>query len=634
MATEQQLKFFEACHSNDVEQVRLILLEGNVDVNSEVGKRGERLTPLKIACFSKYIGLIKLLIDFGADLNHTGSLGCTALCFIINRTGNAYNEVIDLLLQQNIDITTLNSDKQGTFETVLHYAFVSGKTETVKKILNHGISKYNYTKSYKQYYQLILTMINDDLKEFENILAKTDVKPFSSLNEENILYYAMSLKKKLYIKKLLDKGVDPSYGYSRSLFCHAIENNQADILELFFDYGYTGLERLVRPSFEYKKSSILTELVISSNLSRILRLLLEKGDFDVNAIGDDGQTILFKACLIGSSSIVKILLEFNADPNCVTPNLCTSALHVAAKYRDLNFVESLVSHGANLQAVDAKGRTILHAAAENRTTSLPLEYFLKMDIFDVNCQDLDGNTPLHGTISESGSTIGYVLPDQEPQYRRATPGCSCANFWILLKYGANESIKNNNHKTPSYSRDLDDTDIHDDCHVLNYFIKLRLLGYKINENSLVSIHNYTKYDAKVGNVELYEKELEILKNAIIHFFPKTSLYDILFMKFYKLLRHLNNETLLRIYNNNNEDFEKVFPYYGYFLNKKCRQGFTLRDLQDSGKNFLIKALGKSLPDPIYEEILRYVPNWKLKALENYEFSIDNDSMDLQDQPTE
>jgi len=136
------------------------------------------------------------------------------------------------------------------------------------------------------------------------------------------------------------------------------------------------------------------------------RLLLEHGA-DPNAVTENGTTLLMLAALRGSPDTVRLLLSRKVDARArdrdgqtavhyaagATPYYSDAKEMAATRAKPGAIINLLVGAGADLKAVDVKGRSALHLAAMTgyvETVRLLLE-----KQFDPNQEINDGRTPLH-----------------------------------------------------------------------------------------------------------------------------------------------------------------------------------------------------------------------------------------------
>lgn len=159
---------------------------------------------------------------------------------------------------------------------------------------------------------------------------------------------------------------------------------------------------------------------------------------------------LHAICELDYSYGVDYLLEEDAEPS-IRNKKGVSPLEVACNYGNVDTVELLCTHGANINDRCSDGRTLLCMACDNDDDAIVnLLLTHGADVNAVNNDD-DGDTALHVAC------------------RR---GCSFIQE-LLLKYGAKRDIVNAHNKTAFYvaSSDIrcpntheDDLSEHDDEH--------------------------------------------------------------------------------------------------------------------------------------------------------------------------
>jgi ankyrin repeat protein len=86
----------------------------------------------------------------------------------------------------------------------------------------------------------------------------------------------------------------------------------------------------------------------------------------------NGYTLLHGAAECGSTSIVSLLLQLQADPHARTHEGCTP-LHLAAQHNRLEAAELLMRAGASLNACNERGQTPLHVACSGDMIELLLQ---------------------------------------------------------------------------------------------------------------------------------------------------------------------------------------------------------------------------------------------------------------------
>lgn len=98
-------------------------------------------------------------------------------------------------------------------------------------------------------------------------------------------------------------------------------------------------------------------------LNLVFDLLVESG-CDLNAHGKDAASVLHLAARNGKIDFVKTLISKGAELNAIVPSSGYTALHHAAKEGHAEIVEFLVESGANFTLETRKGFTPLHLAVK------------------------------------------------------------------------------------------------------------------------------------------------------------------------------------------------------------------------------------------------------------------------------
>ncbi|KAF4442819.1 Ankyrin repeat-containing domain protein [Fusarium austroafricanum] len=100
-------------------------------------------------------------------------------------------------------------------------------------------------------------------------------------------------------------------------------------------------------------------------LEKVLRLLMDPNDLDVNGRDGHGRTPLWLAASRGYGSVIRLLFEHDADPNLGDRSWLTP-LGLAARNGDRNAVQILLDNHAHATVQDDSGRSIVLHAMDTR----------------------------------------------------------------------------------------------------------------------------------------------------------------------------------------------------------------------------------------------------------------------------
>lgn len=96
-----------------------------------------------------------------------------------------------------------------------------------------------------------------------------------------------------------------------------------------------------------------------------VREILDAGEAKVDAVAPDGFGLLHLSSFFGRSEVAALLLERGAAVERVSKNpMGVRPVHCAAAARQWNLVETLLDHGADPNAKQEGGWTLLHHAAQ------------------------------------------------------------------------------------------------------------------------------------------------------------------------------------------------------------------------------------------------------------------------------
>ncbi|XP_076456466.1 uncharacterized protein LOC143290823 [Babylonia areolata] len=150
------------------------------------------------------------------------------------------------------------------------------------------------------------------------------------------------------------------------------------------------------PSAPPVSHNMLMNAISSGSADLVRQQITQEPDL-INMSGWHRQTALHRACLLGYIDVVRLLLEYGADPN-ARNNFDETPLHYACKRGLPPVLKCLLERGADVSLVDKMGKGVIHHATEaGNVPTLHLLHLLYPDRH-FTCQDNNLQTPLHLAI--------------------------------------------------------------------------------------------------------------------------------------------------------------------------------------------------------------------------------------------
>ena len=281
----------EAVRGNDLRSLQTLLSNG-ADPNA---RQGDGATSLHWAAHRDDLEAAELLIEAGADVNVSNDLGATPLWLSAVNGSTAFTQ---LLLEEGASPD--KSLKMG--ETPLMTAARSGGLGTVELLLEAGADV--------------------DAAELER--GQTALMWSAAQGHPNV------------IRALVDAAADV---HTRSKVWYQLENTAGNTNPVGnFDMAHGGSTALL---FVARNGDVETA-----------RALIEAGA-DVNDIAASGTSALVIAAHSSNTALAIFLLEQGADPNGAGAGY--TALHAAVLRGQVELVQALLDHGANVNAIVQHG---------------------------------------------------------------------------------------------------------------------------------------------------------------------------------------------------------------------------------------------------------------------------------------
>jgi len=302
-------------------------LDAGVNVNLRYGQGGTPLTehgdtPLHIACRRGHEALIKLLLEYNADVDYKNDKGETPLHVSCSR---GIADEVELLLQAGANVYC-ETDAELT---PLHFACHAGTESVVKRLLDAGAD------------------------------AKT-----GHGNGMCLLYIASRSAHEAIVKLLLSVGVgiNCSTDTTRYPLLGAVKARSPAIVKLLLGAG-------MKPHLRDESGhSLLHHACYHRRDGGLVKLLLEAG-VDHSTVNIEGRTALHVACSTSNESAVRLLLAAGAEVDCQDQYGETPLLIAHHAYFE-PIILCLVDAGADVHLPNLRGVSAVTSVCVSRSRSL------------------------------------------------------------------------------------------------------------------------------------------------------------------------------------------------------------------------------------------------------------------------
>ena len=311
-----ELALLEAVTTGNNEAVEFLLqLETvNIDHTNEEGK-----TALMLACERGHEDTVHSLLSAGANVNIQDNKGWTALMIASEHN---HISIIHMLLQANANPHL----KKSNGSNAVMIASFHGNYEVVELLIGKGV---DYKHQQEDGWNAFMMACQNGHTQIVELLLKEQVDPNVQNNDGvNAFMLACLNGHTQIVQLLLKEQVDPNArqkdGWDAFMFASA--NGHIQIIELLLKkrvdpnvqgiHGHTPL-MIASVNGHYEVAKLLLEWKADPNIiskSCNPKVLLLKKRVDPNAQEKDGVTALMIASAIGHYEIVKLLLEWKADP--------------------------------------------------------------------------------------------------------------------------------------------------------------------------------------------------------------------------------------------------------------------------------------------------------------------------------
>ncbi|XP_026685165.1 ankyrin repeat domain-containing protein 50-like [Diaphorina citri] len=378
--SKNQSVLHKLCAENNINLLKTFLKSCEALDLELVDKHGQ--TALNVAAHQGFVDAVQILLEAGANINHTDCEGWTPLR---SASWGGHSAVVKLLLQSGADVNC--SDMGG--RTALRAAAWGGHLEVVKLLLAAGAhvnaaDSEGRTALIASAYMGHADIVSSIL-EYDADINQQDNDGRTALSVSALCVPSSDGYAKV-VSILLEKGakVDHEDREGMTPLLVAAFEGHRDVCEIL-------LENEADQDHIDKSGRTPLWAAASMGHASCVALLLFWGAY-VDTIDAEGRTVLSVAAAQGNIDVVNQLLDRGLDEQ-HRDNCGWTPLHYAAIEGHEEVCRALLEAGAKVDQVDNDGRAPLILAAQDGHYHL-VEMFLEQYEANVNQKSHDGRTAL------------------------------------------------------------------------------------------------------------------------------------------------------------------------------------------------------------------------------------------------
>ncbi|XP_013135767.1 PREDICTED: transient receptor potential channel pyrexia isoform X2 [Papilio polytes] len=358
---------------------------------------------------SRDIWELEDILDVLRQLPHTEEL------LTILESGH-YDDVINFIMETN---------PKFSMKTSMLWACWLGRSSLLTRLLKLGADPNSADGSGRTCLHLSCLVANEECVKLL-LDHGADPNKWDSLSEKKAtpLHCAASAKCLKCVKVLINHGADVNAGLSdRSPLHYAVLSDAPEVVGALLEAGAC-------PDTPQVFTETPLHVAASLGSDSCMKLLLDAGADVRAALGPGRTTALHLAAVDGHAECARLLLDHGAYIDCPNSRGQTS-LHLATLAQSIEVVELLVGRRADVKARDIDGRTPLHGSIVRGARACDVARLLLSVGADPNAPDNFGYTPLHiAALNEFSACVLLLLDYGGDVTLRTNGGVSALSFIV------------------------------------------------------------------------------------------------------------------------------------------------------------------------------------------------------------